>query len=120
MNQENLTTDSTKQSPKLPDLNPSALAEIEREACLIAKEFYKLNKQLQVSLNHISAASVCNMQTCQETIDRLCDSVDQSVIEEDKLRKKAAELSRSMEPIYKLQSKINTIKTVLTAHETQI
>ncbi|CAF0708639.1 unnamed protein product [Brachionus calyciflorus] len=120
MSNENLISESPKQSTKLPDLNPTALVEIEKEACLIAKEFYKLNKQLQLSLNHVSAASVCNMQTCQESIDNLCDSIDQGLKEEAILRKKAAELSRSMEPIYKLQTKINSIKTALTLLETQI
>lgn len=105
---------------KLPDLNPGALSEIEKEACMIAKEFFKLNQHIQVSLNKITAASVCNMQTCQETIEQTCDSIEKCVAEETELRKKAAELSRSMEPIYKLQSKINTIKTLVINLDSQI
>ncbi|RNA18965.1 hypothetical protein BpHYR1_010825 [Brachionus plicatilis] len=111
---------SLKHGKKPPDLNPAALADIEREACLIAKEFYKLNKNIQLSLNQISAASVCNMQTCQDTIQETCDSVEKCVAEESELRKKAADLSRSMEPIYKLQTKINTIKTLIINLDTQI
>lgn len=111
---------SLKEGTKFPELNPAALADIEREACLVAKEFYKMNKQIQLSLNQISAASVCNMQTCYETIEKTCDSVEKCLIDETELRRKAAQLSRSMEPIYKLQSKINTIKTLVNNLDTQI
>lgn len=97
-----------------------ALLEIEREACALAKDFYKLNKNLQISLNHVSAASVCCLQTYQDTLNRLCDSVEECVKEEDKLLKKANELSRAMEPIYKLQDKVNALKTILSTLETQI
>lgn len=116
MNEES----SIKESAKFPELNPAALANIEREACLIAKEFYKMNKQIQLSLNQISAASVCNMQTCFETIEKTCDSVEKCLAEENELRLKAAELSKCMEPIYKLQSKINTIKTLVNNLDIQI
>jgi hypothetical protein len=50
----------------------------------------------------------------------MCDSVDEAVSQEAILVKKANELSKSMEPVYKLQAKINSVKTILTTLETQI
>lgn len=86
----------------------------------MGKEFYKLTKQLQTKLNQISAASVCCMQTFNEAIDKTCDSLDECAHENAQLMQKANELSRSMEPVYRLQVKINSIKTILSALETQI
>lgn len=86
----------------------------------MSKEFYKLSKQLQTKLNQISAASVCCMQTFNENIGKTCDSIDECANESNVLVQKANELSKSMEPVYKLQIKINSIKTVLNALETQI
>ena len=97
-----------------------ALLELEKEASQIAKDFYKLTKQLQLSLNHISAASVCCMQTYKDSIEKLCDSADECVNEEEVLLLKAKELSQTMEPVYRLQNKIVSIKTVLTTLESQI
>lgn len=97
-----------------------ALVQIEKEAALLAKDFYKLNKQLQVSLNHISAATVCCLQTYKDSIDKNCDSIDDLVKEEKIYLIKAKELSKTMEPVYKLQNKINSIKTVITTLDSQI
>lgn len=94
--------------------------ELEREAQQLSKEFYKLSKQLQTKLNQISAASVCCMQTFNEAIGKTCDSLDECTKENAALLQKANDLSKSMEPIYKLQIKINSIKTILSALETQI
>jgi hypothetical protein len=93
---------------------------VEKEARLIASDYFKLSKQLQTQLNSISAASVCSLQTYQESVSKLCDNLDECVRQENALLKKANELSRSMEPVYKLQAKINSIKTILTTLETQI
>lgn len=108
------------QQTKLPDLDVEALAQIEQEATLLAKEFYGLNKQLQMSLNSISAATVCCIQTYKDSIDRNCDSIDDCVKEEKTYLIKAKQLSKTMEPVYRLQSKINSIKTVITTLESQI
>lgn len=87
---------------------------------LLAKDFFKLNTQLQASLNNISAATVCSLQTYEDTIYKNCEVVDESLKEEKIFLIKAKELSRTMEPIYKLQEKISSIKTVITTLESQI
>ena len=97
-----------------------ALANIEVEATQIAKDFYKLTKQLQLSLNQISAASVCCLQTYRDSIEKTCNSIDECVNEEEILLRKARELSKTMEPVYKLRNKIVSIKTVLATLESQI
>lgn len=116
------TNESNQQTVinKLPELDVEALIQIEKEANLLAKEFYKLNKQLQVSLNHISAATVCCLQTYKDSIERNCDSIDDCVKEERVYLIKAKELSKTMEPVNRLQTKINSIKTVITTLESQI
>ena len=93
---------------------------IEKEAKTLANEYYKLSKHLQLQLNHISAASVCCLQTYQDSINKVCDSADECAKEQVVLLKKASELSKLMEPVYKLQAKISSIKTILTTLETQI
>ena len=105
---------------KLPQIDPEALNNIEIEVVHLAKEFVKLNKILQTSLNNISAASVCSVQTFEEVINKNCEVVENSLKEEKTFLIKAKELSRTMEPIYKLQEKINSIKTVITTLESQI
>jgi len=94
--------------------------ELEKEAHQIGKEFYKLSKQLQTKLNQISAASVCCMQTFNEAVNKTCDSLDECAKDNAVLLQRANELSKSMEPVYKLQIKISSIKTILGALETQI
>ena len=96
------------------------LFDLEREATQVAKDFYRLNKQLQISLNHISAASVCCLQTYNDTIDKMCDSIDKAAKEEELLLLKAKELSKEMEPVYNLHQKVVNIKTMLNTLESQI
>ena len=111
---------SEKKTAKLPEIDPEALAQIEREAAEVAKDFCKLTAQLKLSLNHISAASVCCLQTYRDSIDKHCDSIEECVKEEEALLNKAKDLSKTMEPIYKLQQKISQIKTVVTTLENHI
>jgi hypothetical protein len=108
------------QSSNKPELDAEALSNIEKEAHLLVKDFLILNKKLAESLNTISAASVCSLQTYQEIINRHCESVEENLKEEKIFLIKAKEISRAMEPIYKLQEKINSIKTVITTLENQI
>jgi len=110
---------SAKRTP-IPELDPQAFVRIEREATHLAKEFVRLNKQLQISLNNISAASVCSLQTYEETVERNCATVDEILDEEKVFLIKAKELSRNMEPIYKLQDKVNSIKTIMITMDSQI
>ena len=80
----NLSHASMESSPsKMPELDANCLAKIEREATLLAKDFYHLNKKLQESLNTISAASVCSLQTYQETINKNCELVNENLKEEN-------------------------------------
>ena len=104
----------------LPPIDANCLLAIEQEATQVAKDFYKLNKQLQLSLNHISAASVCCLQTYRDAIDKVCNTADDCANEEAILIAKAIEMSRTVEPIQKLQAKIASIKSVLTLLESQI
>ncbi len=101
-------------------MNFKAILEIEKEADKVARDFYKLAKQLQTSLNQISAASVCCLQTYRDLIEKQCDSVDECVREEEILLLKAKQLSQTMEPIYKMQTKITTIKSAIISLESQI
>ena len=116
----NDTTLSRSSGANLPPIDANALMAIEHEATQVAKDFYKLSKQLQLSLNHISAASVCCLQTYRDAIDKVCNTADECVNEEEILIAKAIEMSRTVEPIQKLQAKIASIKSVLTLLEGQI
>jgi len=116
---ENSSQLAVKRAP-MPELDPQALFRIEREASHLAEEFVRLNKQLQASLNNISAASVCSLQTYEETVERSCSRVEECLDEEKVFLIKAKELSRNMEPIYKLQERINSVKTVIATLDSQI
>ena len=89
----------------MPNLDAEAINEIEKEATMLAKDFCKLNKQLESSLNHISAATVCCMQTYKDSIDKYCESIEESAKEERIYLIKAKELSKTMEAVYRLQNK---------------
>jgi BLOC-1 related complex subunit 6 len=104
----------------LPNLDAEAINEIEKEATMLAKDFCKLNKQLESSLNHISAATVCCMQTYKDSINKYCESIEESAKEERIYLIKAKELSKTMEAVYRLQNKISSIKTVITTLDSQI
>ena len=114
------TTLSRSSASNMPSIDANALFAIEQEATQVAKDFYKLNKQLQLSLNHISAASVCCLQTYRDAVDKVCQTAEECMNEESILVAKAIEMSRTMEPIQKLQAKIASIKSVLALLETQI
>ncbi len=60
------------------------------------------------------------MQTYRDSVEKTCNSIDECVNEEEVLLRKARELSKTMEPVYKLRNKIVSIKTVLATLESQI
>jgi BLOC-1 related complex subunit 6 len=109
-----------QQKVKLPMIDPNAINELEKEATLVASDFYKLTNSLQESLNAITAATVCSSQMYRDSIDKNCESVDNCIDEHQILIARAKDLSRTMEPIYILQKKVLDIKTVLGSFESQI
>ena len=96
------------------------LFETEKEATHIAKDFYKLNKQLEQSLNQISASCVCCLQTYRDSMNTLFNTLNDCLIQEESLIEKANDLSKQMEPVYQLQNKILSIKTIIGSLESQI
>ncbi len=94
--------------------------ELERQTIELSNDFCHLNNQLRVSLNQISAATVCCLQTYSEAVDRLYASIDEACKEEKLLVDKAKDLCTQLEPIYRLQQKIILIKTMLSSLESEL
>ena len=94
----------------IPSVDQSALSDINKEADGLAKEFFQLNKDMNEILNKISAASVCYLQTYDDSVENLSSSIVKSVELQEKLIMKARTLSSEMKPVYELQSKINNLK----------
>ena len=105
---------------QIEDVDPTALEDIEKEASIVAKEFYQLTLEMKQLLNQISATSVCCTQTYKDSIDKLCDSLDINMDAEKQMIDKAQELSSKMKPIYELQSKVQNIKRIVDNLDGQI
>lgn len=104
----------------IPKVDQNALNEIKKEANELAKEFYSLNKDLQLKLNKISAISVCCTQTYKDELDKYCQIIDNDIELNENIIEQAKELSASMKPIYQLQAKISQIKRLVDSLELQI
>jgi hypothetical protein len=96
------------------------LANIEREAELVMRNFYQLTNDMKQKLNQISATSVCCTQTYSDSVVKLCDSIDQGIEDKNEIITKAQDLSASMKPIYELNAKIKSIMRVVDLLEAEI
>ncbi len=93
---------------------------IEREAELITKNFCQVANDMKQKLNQISATSVCCTQTYLDSVNKLCESVDQNIQKKNDIISKAQDLSANMKPIYELNARIKSIKRVVELLETQL
>lgn len=68
----------------------------------------------------MSAASVCSLQLYENRVAKAADCVDDMMKEQQVLVTLTNDLHNQMQPLLKLNSKINTIKSLLNALETLI
>ncbi|UJR28412.1 hypothetical protein I4U23_009652 [Adineta vaga] len=90
------------------------LDDIEIYSRELAQEFVKSVEQLTLSLHHMSATSVCCLQTYRDAVgEKLNETVETNIKTIYSFMAQAEQLSAQLAPIYELQKKITYIKQLL-------
>nr|SVE74505.1 EOG090X0FS7 [Daphnia barbata] len=93
------------------------LAQLEREARCIAASVDGLTEHLAVSLHTISAVSAQSLTVYKDSVCKTCDAMDSNIKSMYQLMAKCEELSKAMNPIYKLADQVKEIKKLLDIME---
>jgi hypothetical protein len=95
-------------------LDKRLLEDIETYSHELAQEFVTSIEQLTVSLHHMSASSVCCLQTYRDAVGgKLNDVIETNIKTVYSFMAQAEQLSLQLAPIYELQKKITHIKQLL-------
>ena len=95
-------------------IDKRVLDDIETYSRELAQEFVTLVEQLTVSLHHMSASSVCCLQTYRDAVGgKLNETIETNIKTVYSFMAQAEQLSVQFAPIYELQKKINHIKQLL-------
>lgn len=98
----------------LVPIDKRVLDDIETYSRELAQEFVTLVEQLTVSLHHMSASSVCCLQTYRDAVGgKLNDTIETNIKTVYSFMAQAEQLSAQFAPIYELQKKITHIKQLL-------
>ncbi|KAH3816649.1 hypothetical protein DPMN_118169 [Dreissena polymorpha] len=98
---------SYPQSPDcMPPIDPIAVHEIENHARMVAENVDQMMTNLRENLHKMSAISVGCEEAYKTSVDFTCDSVDSSIKSMYALMAKCEELSKSMQPVYKLNDQM--------------
>ncbi|CAF1037009.1 unnamed protein product [Adineta ricciae] len=90
------------------------LDDIEIYSRELAEEFVKSVEQLTLSLHHMSATSVCCLQTYRDAVgEKLNETIETNIKTIYSFMAQAEQLSSQLAPIYELQKKIAYIKQLL-------
>nr|SVE75451.1 EOG090X0FS7 [Daphnia dolichocephala] len=93
------------------------LAQLEREARCIAASVDGLTEHLAVSLHTISAVTAQSLTVYKDSVCKTCDAMDSNIKSMYQLMAKCEELSKAMNPIYKLADQVKEIKKLLDIME---
>ncbi|CAD5119622.1 DgyrCDS8219 [Dimorphilus gyrociliatus] len=111
----------TLHSPEtLPPVDVKALFEIENSAHKIAASVGKMMDSMAANLHLMSSVTTSCIDAYKEGVDRTCDSVDASIKTMYALMAKCEELSKSMQPVYKLSNEMKEVKRLLELFENQV
>ena len=98
----------------LAPVDKRILDDIEAYSRELAQEFVTAVEQLTSTLHHMSATSVCCLQTYRDVVgDKLNDTIETNIKTIYSFIAQAEQLSSQSAPIYELQKKITYIKQLL-------
>ncbi|KAK3612061.1 hypothetical protein CHS0354_021749 [Potamilus streckersoni] len=110
-----------QQSPdSIPPIDPQAVIELENQARMVADSLDLMMGNLKSNLHKMSAISVGCLGAYKTSVDLTCDSVDASIKSMYAMMAKCEELSKSMEPVYRLADQVKEIKRLLCIFESQL
>lgn len=124
---EDLESKLKQTSPTLPVrplgrfvLDANLLNELEFEARNIAASVDTLTETLSGVLHSMSALTVEYLEIYRDVVCKTCDSIDANIKSMYQLMAKCEELSKEMEPIYKLAQQVKDIKHILDLFENAV
>lgn len=101
-------------------LDANLLNDLEFEARNIAASVDTLSETLSGVLHSMSALTVECLEIYRDVVCKTCDSIDANIKSMYQLMAKCEELSKEMEPIYKLAQQVKDIKHILDLFENAI
>lgn len=101
-------------------LDINLLNDLEFEARNIAASVDTLTETLSGVLHSMSALTVECLEIYRDVVCKTCDSIDANIKSMYQLMAKCEELSKEMEPIYKLVQQVKDIKHVLDLFENAV
>lgn len=101
-------------------LDANLLNDLEFEARNIAASVDTLTETLSGVLHSMSALTVECLEIYRDVVCKTCDSIDANIKSMYQLMAKCEELSKEMEPIYKLAQQLKDIKHILDLFENAV
>lgn len=124
---EDLENKLKQTSPSMPVrplgrfvLDVNLLNDLEFEARNIAASVDTLTETLSGVLHNMSALTVECLEIYRDVVCKTCDSIDANIKSMYQLMAKCEELSKEMEPIYKLVQQVKDIKHILDLFENAV
>lgn len=103
--------------PLVVPLDIKLLEEIEKQSELVGKDLANLTQQLQSQVHQICGHTKESVNVHEEAIDRLCHTVDDSVVQTSRLVQQIDEISRGMPSLDRLAAQIKSINSSLDGIE---
>lgn len=101
-------------------MDANLLNDLEFEARNIAASVDTLSETLSGVLHSMSALTVECLEIYRDVVCKTCDSIDANIKSMYQLMAKCEELSKEIEPIYKLAQQVKDIKHILDLFENAI
>lgn len=101
-------------------LDANLLNDLEYEAKNIAMSVDTLTETLSGVLHSMSALTVECLEIYRDVVCKTCDSIDANIKSMYQVMAKCEELSKEMEPIYKLAQQVKDIKHILDLFENAV
>lgn len=101
-------------------LDANLLNDLEFEARNIATSVDTLTETLSGVLHSMSALTVECLEIYRDVVCKTCDSIDANIKSMYQLMAKCEEISKEMEPIYKLTQQVKDIKHILDLFENAV
>ena len=104
----------------IPRIGVELIEKIEAEAIKVSTDVDKLISDVTKSLSTISAISVANIQTQNDSLNELSNTINSAVHNMFYLISHCEELDKNMEPVIKLTKKVDKLKSLLSALEENV
>ncbi|XP_074644744.1 uncharacterized protein LOC141901424 [Tubulanus polymorphus] len=105
---------------EIPPIDPHALKDIETHAKRVADNLDLMMGNLKATLHKMSAITISCGDAYSNGVDNTCESVDTCIKSMYALMAKCEEMSKVMQPVYKVAEQIKEIKRLLDLFESQM